>query len=156
RQRQARRLLRQWRHPHQTQDVEDRGLARKRAELVRRIGLSGRQSGTKLSRQRFRQRLCSPVERGAPLAPSPTDFKGSASMSETTQTVRRTVSQPMTMLKAVTGMSGVRPVDTPANEPTAVASRAAPTIISASTEMKGSITTTDSVEIRGSIEGDVR
>jgi cytoskeletal protein CcmA (bactofilin family) len=77
-------------------------------------------------------------------------------MSETTQTVRRTVSQPMTMLKAVTGMSGVRPVDTPANEPTAVASRAAPTIISASTEMKGSITTTDSVEIRGSIEGDVR
>jgi len=77
-------------------------------------------------------------------------------MSETTQTVRRPSSQPMTMLKAVAGMSGVRPVDAPANESTAVASRAAPTVISASTEMKGSITTTDGVEIRGSIEGDVR
>src|SRR6185295_4990711 len=76
-------------------------------------------------------------------------------MSETTQTARRTVSQPMTMLKAVAGMSGVRPVDVPANEPKAIPERSAPTVISASAEMKGSITTADSVEIRGSVEGDV-
>ena len=76
-------------------------------------------------------------------------------MSDTTQTVRRPASQPMTMLKAVAGM-GARPADAPANEPTASPSRSAPTVISASAEMKGSITTTDSIEIRGSIEGDVR
>ena len=77
-------------------------------------------------------------------------------MSETMQTARRTVSQPMSMLKAVAGMSGVRPVDVPANEPKASVERSAPTVISASAEMKGSITTAENVEIRGSIEGDVR
>ncbi len=76
-------------------------------------------------------------------------------MSETTQTVRRTASQSMTMLKAVAGMSGARPADAPANEPNAPVARSNSTLISASTEMKGSITTSDSVEIRGSIEGDV-
>lgn len=77
-------------------------------------------------------------------------------MSETTQTVRRTVSQPMTMLKAVAGMSNVRPVDSSASEPKAVPARPAVTVISASAELKGSILTTDGVEIRGSLEGDVR
>lgn len=78
-------------------------------------------------------------------------------MSETIDAVRRTASQPMSMLKAVAGMSGSRTVEAPAAETAAPsAARSAPTVISASTEIKGSITTSDSVEIRGAIEGDVR
>jgi cytoskeletal protein CcmA (bactofilin family) len=61
----------------------------------------------------------------------------------------------MSMLKAVTGMSGSRTVEAPVAEVSSAA-RATPTVISASTEIKGSITTSDSVEIRGAIEGDVR
>src|SRR5690348_5942740 len=76
-------------------------------------------------------------------------------MTDTTQ-IRRATSQPMTMLKAVTGMSGSRQAETPAETAAASAGRATPTVISASTEIKGSITTSDSVEIRGAIEGDVR
>jgi len=77
-------------------------------------------------------------------------------MSETLQNVRRTSSQPMTMLKAVAGMSGARSDVVPAEQNTMAAARPTTTVISASTQMTGSITTTDSVEIRGSIEGDVR
>ena len=78
-------------------------------------------------------------------------------MSETIDAVRRTASQPMNMLKAVAGMSGARPAETPVMETAATsAARPAQTVISASTEIKGSITTSDSVEIRGAIEGDVR
>jgi len=75
-------------------------------------------------------------------------------MSDTIDTVRR--SQPMTMLRAVAGMSGARPSETPAETTTTSTGRTTPTVISASTEIKGSITTSDSVEIRGAIEGDVR
>jgi cytoskeletal protein CcmA (bactofilin family) len=76
-------------------------------------------------------------------------------MSDTMETVRRTS---MTMLKAATGMSGARPAETPmpTNEPAPAPVRPAPTVLSANAEMKGSITTSDSVEIRGMIEGDVR
>lgn len=75
-------------------------------------------------------------------------------MSDAMESVRRTS---MTMLKAATGMSGARPAEAPAtSEPMAAASRPAPTIISANAELKGSITTTDTIEIRGKIEGDVR
>ncbi|MFZ2030177.1 MAG: polymer-forming cytoskeletal protein [Vitreimonas sp.] len=79
-------------------------------------------------------------------------------MSETMQTVRRTASQSMTMLKAATGMSGSRTdvSPMPANEPVAAESHPAPTILSENAEMKGSITTTDSVEVRGKLEGDIR
>lgn len=78
-------------------------------------------------------------------------------MSETLQTFRRTAS-PMTMLKAAAGMPHGRPSDMmiAANEAEVGSARHVPTTISANTEIKGSITTTDVVEIRGSIEGDLR
>jgi cytoskeletal protein CcmA (bactofilin family) len=75
-------------------------------------------------------------------------------MSETMQNVRRTASQSMTMLKAATGMRADVPM--PANEVGVAPARPAATILSANAEMTGTITTTDSVEIRGKIEGDVR
>ena len=75
-------------------------------------------------------------------------------MSETMQNVRRTASQSMTMLKVATGMRADAPM--PANELAAAPVRPTSTILSANAEMTGSITTTDSVEIRGKIEGDVR
>lgn len=76
-------------------------------------------------------------------------------MSDTMETVRRTS---MTMLKAATGMSRARPAEAPmqANEPAPAPVRPAPTVLSANAEMKGSITASDSVEIRGKLEGDVR
>ena len=79
-------------------------------------------------------------------------------MAETMDSVRRTASQSMSMLRAATGMSSARPADAPppVNEPAAADARPAPTVLSANAEMKGSIVTSDSVEIRGRIEGDVR
>lgn len=74
-------------------------------------------------------------------------------MSDTMDSVRRT---PMTMFKAATGMSGARPIEAPAASTDPASARPTPTILSANAELKGTITTTDSVEIRGKIEGDVR
>src|SRR5690242_18092044 len=74
-------------------------------------------------------------------------------MSETMETVRRTASQSMSMFRSAT-RAPESPM--PANEAVASSVRPAPTHISASTEMKGSIVTADSVEIHGKIEGDVR
>lgn len=80
-------------------------------------------------------------------------------MSETMDTVRRTASQSMSMLRAATGMQGAR-MDAPmaANEPaiTPAPVRPNPTVLSANAEMKGSITTADAVEVHGKIEGDIR
>jgi hypothetical protein len=74
-------------------------------------------------------------------------------MSEAMETVRRAAS-------ALRGASSVRiiePAATPANAPTAAgASRPNLTCVSANTEMKGSIVTTDNVDIAGKVEGDVR
>jgi cytoskeletal protein CcmA (bactofilin family) len=72
------------------------------------------------------------------------------------ETVRRTASQSVTMLKAATGFGGSAARLEPANETTSAPARAEPTVLSANTELRGSITTTDSVEIRGKLEGDVR
>lgn len=79
-------------------------------------------------------------------------------MSDTVDTVRRTASQPMTMLRAVTGMTGGRTTETASTSEPAPSATTRPntTTISASTEIKGSLTTTDMIEIRGTIEGDVR
>ena len=77
-------------------------------------------------------------------------------MSETMQTVRRTASQSVTMLKAATGFgAGKASMPEPANEAEATP-RAEPTVLSANALFKGVIVTNDSVEIRGTIEGDVR
>jgi cytoskeletal protein CcmA (bactofilin family) len=77
-------------------------------------------------------------------------------MSETMQTVRRTASQSVTMLKAATGLGAGKAAPMPelANEP--APARPDPTILSANALFKGSIVASDSVEIRGKVEGDVR
>ena len=78
-------------------------------------------------------------------------------MSETMQNVRRTASQSMSLLKAAAGMPNGR-MDTlaPANESTAqTMARSEAMLISARTELKGSIVTSDDVQIAGKIEGDV-
>ena len=78
-------------------------------------------------------------------------------MSETMQSVRRTASQSVTMLKAATGFGASKAsMPEPANEAEAMAPRPEPTVLSGSALFKGSIVTNDSVEIRGTIEGDVR
>lgn len=79
-------------------------------------------------------------------------------MSDTMQNVRRTASQSVTMLKAATGLgsSKAMPMPEPANEPMPEPKRPEPTVLSANAEFKGTIVTSDSVEIRGKIEGDVR
>ncbi|HYD73120.1 MAG TPA: polymer-forming cytoskeletal protein [Candidatus Binatia bacterium] len=78
-------------------------------------------------------------------------------MSETMQTVRRTASQSVTMLRAATGLGGNKTsMPEPANEAEAKAHRPEPTVLSGGALFKGSIVTNDSVEIRGKIEGDVR
>jgi cytoskeletal protein CcmA (bactofilin family) len=79
-------------------------------------------------------------------------------MSETMQTVRRTASQSVTMLKAATGFGAGKasPMPEPANEAEPTPVRPEPTILSANALFKGSIVANDSVEIRGKIEGDVR
>jgi cytoskeletal protein CcmA (bactofilin family) len=66
-------------------------------------------------------------------------------MSDTMETVRRTAS--MSLFR--TGVTSA--AQTPATLPVT-----APTVLSANAEMKGSITTTDTVEINGKLEGDVR
>jgi cytoskeletal protein CcmA (bactofilin family) len=79
-------------------------------------------------------------------------------MSDTMQNVRRTASQSMSLLKAATGMPNGR-MDTPAaaNESTAhTSARTEVMLVSASTEITGSIVTSDEVQIAGKIEGDVR
>jgi cytoskeletal protein CcmA (bactofilin family) len=73
-------------------------------------------------------------------------------MSDTMETVRRTATQSMTLFK--TAAAKPEPASSPASASAPV--RTAPTVLSASAEMKGSIVTTDSVEISGKLEGDVR
>ena len=68
-------------------------------------------------------------------------------MSDTMETVRRATS----MFK-----NGPGQAQAPAAASFAAPARAASTVLSASAEMKGSITTTDMVEISGKLEGDVR
>jgi cytoskeletal protein CcmA (bactofilin family) len=77
-------------------------------------------------------------------------------MSDTMQNVRRTASQSVTMLKAATGLGASKAMPEPANEPMPEPKRPEPTVVSANTEFKGTINASDSVEIRGKIEGDVR
>jgi len=79
-------------------------------------------------------------------------------MSDTMQTVRRTASQSVTMLRAAAGLgaSKAAPMPEPANEAEPAPVRPDPTVLSANAEFKGSISASDSVEIRGKIEGDVR
>lgn len=76
------------------------------------------------------------------------------------QNVRRTASHSVTLLKAATGFSNGRPAAAfvPANEPGAEPAplRTPPSIISAHTEMTGSINTTDELHVHGKIKGDVR
>lgn len=64
------------------------------------------------------------------------------------------------MLKGVSGVRTIEPTpsanETLATTAAAAPVRAIPTMISANTEMKGSISTTDSVEIAGKLEGDIR
>lgn len=76
-------------------------------------------------------------------------------MSDAMESVRRAASQSMTMLKGNAGVRTIDPAPAPA-QPAPAPVRATPTTISANTEMKGSITTSDSVDIGGKIEGDVR
>jgi cytoskeletal protein CcmA (bactofilin family) len=77
-------------------------------------------------------------------------------MSETMQTVRRTASQSVTMLKAATGFGAgkAQPMSDPANE--SAAPRPEPSVISANTQIDGSISTTDELYVQGKVEGDVR
>lgn len=81
-------------------------------------------------------------------------------MSDTMQNVRRAASQSMTMLKGVSGVRTLEPAPMANDMRAPVATtpapvRATPTTISANTEMKGSIVTTDGVEIAGKLEGDI-
>lgn len=77
-------------------------------------------------------------------------------MSEAMESVRRAASQSMTMLKGNAGVRTIEPTPAPANQAAPAPVRPTPTMISANTEMKGSIITSDSVDIGGKIEGDVR
>jgi len=72
------------------------------------------------------------------------------------QNVRRTASHSVTMLRAATGLTNGRPAPgmSVAGEPAPLA--APPAIISAHTEMTGSIVTTDEMHVYGKIKGDVR
>jgi cytoskeletal protein CcmA (bactofilin family) len=72
------------------------------------------------------------------------------------QNVRRTASHSVTLLRAATGMSNGRPAA--ANEPSAEPAplRSPPSIISAHTELTGSINTTDELHVYGKVKGDVR
>jgi cytoskeletal protein CcmA (bactofilin family) len=82
-------------------------------------------------------------------------LEGIEPMSEAMESVRRAASQSMTMLKGNQGVRTIEPTQAPA--PAAPGPvRATPTTISANTEMKGSIITSDSVDIGGKIEGDIR
>jgi cytoskeletal protein CcmA (bactofilin family) len=75
-------------------------------------------------------------------------------VSGAVQNVRRTASQSVTMLRAATGLSGRTTASQPAGD--AAAMGPPPSIISAHTEMTGSLTTTDEMHVYGKIKGDVR
>jgi cytoskeletal protein CcmA (bactofilin family) len=77
-------------------------------------------------------------------------------MSEAMETVRRAASQSMSMLKGGASVRTIEPTLAANGAPAAMAARPASTVISANTEFKGSIITSDAIEIRGKIEGDVR
>jgi len=77
-------------------------------------------------------------------------------MSEAMESVRRAASQSMTMLKGASGVRTIEPAPIPANQASPAPSRPNPTTISANTEIKGSIITSDSVDVAGRIEGDLR
>lgn len=75
------------------------------------------------------------------------DFSGAV------QNVRRTAAHSVQLLKSATGRSNNPAIDA---EPLApVVHRPPPAIISAHTELKGSLTTTDELHVHGKIEGDV-
>lgn len=78
-------------------------------------------------------------------------------LSGAVQSVRRTASQSVTLLKAATGLNG-RPAYEPANEISAepIPVRPAPTIVSANTEVNGSIATSDELHVHGKVTGDIR
>jgi cytoskeletal protein CcmA (bactofilin family) len=77
-------------------------------------------------------------------------------MSETMQNVRRTASQSVTLLKtAAFGAGKTPPMPETANESSATPARPDKTVLSASTQLTGSITTTDELHIRGKIDGNV-
>lgn len=75
-------------------------------------------------------------------------------VSGAVQNVRRTASQSVTMLRAATGLSGRTAPGQPAADMAPLA--APPSIISAHTEMTGSLATTDEMHVYGKIKGDVR
>jgi cytoskeletal protein CcmA (bactofilin family) len=62
----------------------------------------------------------------------------------------------MTMLKGASGVRTIEPAPAPANYASPAPARPIPTTISANTEIKGSIITSDSVDVAGRIEGDLR
>ena len=70
------------------------------------------------------------------------------------QNVRRTASQSVTMLRAATGLAGRTAPGQPAGDMAPIGPP--PSIISAHTEMTGSLTTTDEMHVYGKIKGDVR
>lgn len=74
------------------------------------------------------------------------------------QSVSRTASHSVSLLKAATHFSNGRGAPAAANESSAKPApvRPALSVISPNTEMKGSITTTDELHVHGKIEGDVR
>jgi cytoskeletal protein CcmA (bactofilin family) len=84
-------------------------------------------------------------------------------MADAMETVRRTASHSVTLFKTAAGLGSARhhtQLPEPANEaepaPAPEPARPEPTVLSANAEFKGSIVTSDSVEIRGRIEGDIR
>ncbi len=76
-------------------------------------------------------------------------------VSGAVQNVRRTASQSVTMLRAATGLAG-RAAPGQAAAPDMAPMGPPPSIISAHTEMTGSLTTTDEMHVYGKIKGDVR
>jgi cytoskeletal protein CcmA (bactofilin family) len=80
-------------------------------------------------------------------------------LSGAVQSVRRTASHSVTLLKAATGFNGRTPSTfEPANEigPEPTPLRPPPTIISANTELTGSLVTADELHVHGKIKGDLR
>jgi cytoskeletal protein CcmA (bactofilin family) len=70
------------------------------------------------------------------------------------QSVRRTATNSVTLLKAATGLGGRAPSAVESAEPAPL--RAPPTLVSANTEINGSLTTSDELHVHGKIVGDVR
>ncbi|HVV31587.1 MAG TPA: polymer-forming cytoskeletal protein [Vitreimonas sp.] len=77
-------------------------------------------------------------------------------MSEAMESVRRAASQSMTMLKGGSSVRTIEPTPAPPSQAAPAPVRATPTTISVNSEIKGSIVSSDSVDIGGKIEGDVR